>query len=202
MKIGIDFSINSPSITIYDQDTYRFISLFNCDADDFTKSKKYETHQKLQPFIQMIPYKRKIDKTDYQTEQTTKLNDAIFLAETILHSIKSVVVDEVPIIGIEGFSYGSKSASYIDLIFYQSVLRYKLSEEFGADNIRIISPTEIKKKFSGKGNANKMLMIDTFVEKFGDLFNQDLIDIIKSTKESKIKPIDDIVDSFAIIKSI
>ena len=92
------------------------------------------------------------------------MSSARNIARLIVDKLKEKIGNEEVIIGIEGFSYGSISSSTLDLTLYQSFLRIKLLEEFGDDCIVIISPSEGKKKFSGKGNANKDIMIQSFIE--------------------------------------
>ena len=88
-----------------------------------------------------------------------------------------------------------------------SFLRMKLIENFGADSVNIISPTEGKKMLFGKGNAKKDDMIQAFID---NRLKDDIL--LKNVfwqycKENDIdfkqhKPIDDLVDAYGILKSI
>lgn len=210
VKIGIDFSLISPAVCILKDNQYEFISFFDCDGKDWkkSKSKKFHYHQELDKIITMIPYTRNIDNCDYRTEQKTKMQSAKMIANTIVDVLKTKVegCDDV-VIGIEGFSYGSISSSTLDLAMFNSFLRIKLLETFGDDCIVIISPTEGKKTLSGKGTANKELMIESFIE---NRLNDDMLTTNPLWNYCKhneldyknIKPIDDLVDSIAILKSI
>lgn len=208
IKVGIDFSLVSPAICIYKNNEYKFISFFDDYGKDWrkSKSKKFQYHNQLSEIMELIPYTRNIDNSNYRNEQSSKMSAARMIADVIVNRLKEEIDDEV-IIGLEGFSYGSISSSTLDLALYNSFLRIKLLETFGDNCIVIISPTEGKKTLSGKGNANKDLMIDSFVE--NKLEDEELTkcDFWKFCSTNKldykdIKPIDDLVDSYGILKSI
>jgi len=206
--IGIDFSLNSPSICINADNRLTFVSFFNNDGKDYLsgKSKKFDLHRELynNNLVTMIPYTRCIDKFSYVSEQKSKMQDAINLAKLIVDYLSNYK-DDVKI-GIEGFSYQSSGQAFIDLIIYNSFLRKELVDKFGYDNIFIISPTEGKKNFSGKGNANKEVMINSFLSNY---VNSELIEqskLYQFYKDKKIdfkniKPLDDLVDSCGIMFS-
>lgn len=210
VKIGIDFSLISPAVTIYKNKTYHFISFFDDYNKDWknSKSKKFHYHKELNNIIRLVPYTRYIDNCNYRLEQESKMKSAKEIAYLIISILKEYIDNnEQVIIGLEGFSYGSISSTTLDLALYNSFLRLKLMETFGDDCLQIISPKEGKKKLSDKGNANKDLMIQSFIE--NKLNDDELIktDFWKycSSQEldlKNIKPIDDIVDSFAILKSL
>jgi hypothetical protein len=208
IKIGIDFSLTSPAICVYKNGIYSFISFFNDGGKDWkkSKSKNYRYHNDLFNIIDIIPYTRKIDDSNYRNEQKTKMSDAFMIVNLIIDKLKSIIDDDV-IIGLEGFSYGSISSSTLDLAMYNSFLRMKLIENFGSDVLNIISPTEGKKMLFGKGNAKKDDMIQAFID---NKLNDDLLlenAFWKYCKENGVdfkqpKPIDDLVDAYGILKCI
>ena len=208
IKIGIDFSLTSPAICVYKNDSYSFISFFNDNGKDWKKSKSklYKYHNELCDIIDVIPYTRKIDDSNYRNEQKTKMADALMIVNLIIEKLKTII-DEDVIIGLEGFSYGSISSSTLDLAMYNSFLRMKLIENFGSNVLNIISPTEGKKMLFGKGNAKKEDMIQSFID---NKLNDDvLINNIfwKYCKKNDVdfkqpKPIDDLVDAYGILKCI
>ena len=206
--VGIDFSLTSPAICVCKNDEYTFISFFNDGGKDWkhSKSKSYRYHKDLCGIIDVIPYTRKINDSEYRSEQRTKMDDAIMIANLIIEKLKMIIDDEV-IIGLEGFSYGSISSSTLDLAMYNSFLRMKLIENFGTDCLNIISPTEGKKMLFGKGNAKKDDMIQSFIDnRLGDdiLIKSALWQYCKinGVDFKQPKPIDDLVDAYAILKSI
>jgi hypothetical protein len=208
IKIGIDFSLTSPAICVYKNGEYSFISFFNDGGKDWrkSKSKTYRYHNDLYDIIEVIPYTRYIDDSNYRNEQKTKMSDALMIVNLIIDKLKVIIDDEV-IIGLEGFSYGSISSSTLDLAMYNSFLRMKLIENFGSDVLNIVSPTEGKKVLFGKGNAKKDDMIQAFID--NKLEDELLIAnaLWKYCKTKGVdfkqpKPIDDLVDAYGILKSI
>lgn len=208
IKIGIDFSLTSPAICVYKNNEYKFISFFNDGGKDWkkSKSKSYRYHKDLCDIIEVIPYTREIDSTNYRIEQKTKMSDALMIVNLIIEKLKTIIDDDV-IIGLEGFSYGSISSSTLDLAMYNSFLRMKLIENFGSDCLNIVSPTEGKKILFGKGNAKKEDMIQAFID--NRLDDNILIDseLWKYCNKNGVdfkqpKPIDDLVDAYGILKSI
>ena len=209
IKIGLDYSLISPALCIYKDGEYSFISFFDDYGEKWEtgKSKKFNYHRELSKIMEMRPYTREIDKKDYRTEQMSKMKSAKMIANLIVSRLKELVGDDEVIIGLEGFSYGSISSSTLDLALYNSFLRIKLLEEFGEECLVIISPTEGKKTLSGKGNAKKDDMIQAFIEnrtKDEDIERCPLYQYCKNNEldYKNIKPIDDLVDSFGILKSI
>ena len=208
IKIGIDFSLTSPAICVYKNGEYSFISFFNDGGKDWkkSKSKSYRYHKELSDIIDVIPYTRKIDDSNYRIEQKTKMADALMIVNIIIEKLKTIIDDDV-IIGLEGFSYGSISSSTLDLAMYNSFLRMKLIENFGSDVLNIVSPTEGKKMLFGKGNANKEDMIQAFIDnRLKD--NEIMANAFwKYCKDNGVdfkqpKPIDDLVDAYGILKCI
>ena len=208
IKIGIDFSLTSPAICVYKNNEYIFISFFNDGGKDWkkSKSKSYKYHKDLCDIIEVIPYTREIDSTNYRSEQKTKMSDALMIVNLIIEKLKTIIDGDV-IIGLEGFSYGSISSSTLDLAMYNSFLRMKLIESFGSDCLNIVSPTEGKKMLFGKGNAKKEDMIQAFID--NRLDDNILIDseLWKYCNKNGVdfkqpKPIDDLVDAYGILKNI
>ena len=208
IKIGIDFSLTSPAICVYKNGEYHFISFFNDGGKDWkrSKSKMYKYHNELSDIIEVIPYTRKIDDSNYRNEQKTKMADALMIVNLIIDKLKTIIDDEV-VIGLEGFSYGSISSSTLDLAMYNSFLRMKLIENFGSDVLNIVSPTEGKKMLFGKGNAKKEDMIQAFIDNRLEDDTLTVNALWKYCKDSGVdfkqpKPIDDLVDAYGILKSI
>lgn len=191
--VGIDYSLNSPSICIRCEEIgfLFFKSYFNQGDDDYSspnakKKKCYQWHNALNDneseLVSATPYTRITEDEDgYVAEQQSKVEVAISLAEKIVSYILikiSELIDRYPylnvepIITIEGFSYGSQGLSYIDLIMYQSILRCKLAERFGIDRILIVSPSH-GKKLAGGGNFKKQQMMQAM---YDNVLNDDLLE--------------------------
>ena len=98
-----------------------------------------------------------------------------------------ITAHKVDLVGLEGYSYGSKSSRLFQIGENGGLLKHKM---FKANiNFDIFSPGDIKKHFSGKGNANKELMHET-------LLNNEGI----SLGDNSASPISDIIDAYAIIR--
>jgi hypothetical protein len=209
--IGIDFSINSPAICIVnDIDEFKFISLTNNSLTRFNKKKipkgiqihKYLWDNKI---VDVIPYERHKKHEDYSVDQLQKLNDALMLANLVIDVISQNVDIKKDIIhiAIEGYSYGSKGNSFIDLISFNSILRNKINENFilnSKDNIfDIYSPSHVK-MYAGKGNAGKPQMYEFFMKKKDAISKNSFYQYCKDEayKEDIPKPIDDLVDAYFI----
>lgn len=212
MKVGIDFSLNSPAVTIKKENEYKFYSLFNYGKPDFWErfkngkmQKAFSIHKELKEndCVEIYPYNRGVKSKEFLFREREKLTDADIISDLIIYILKNEIVSSNYHISLEGFSYGSKGNSFIDMIQYNTFLRYKLKKEFGIENISFYQPSQVK-KIAGKGNANKFYMIKAFQEDVlndKDLRNTKFWKWIKDKDYSqKIpKPIDDIVDSYFIL---
>lgn len=203
MKIAaLDFSLISPAMTLYNSTTqsYDFYSFTSVPSiHSYETSKKFQTHRDIKPYVYVIPYIRNIDHTSYQTTEETKTLDAISLSNLIMEKINQFHPDYV---GIEGYSFASHSASYVDLVSYQSILRSKIKENNYP--LIVVSPSQGKKALSGKGNAQKIDQINSFLENkphIPYIENNPFWQFLQKYKidEKKLKPIDDIVDSVGIL---
>ena len=206
MKISaLDFSLISPALTNYNSVTqfYEFYSFTACPSiHSYETSKKYETHRSISPYVFVIPYVRSIDKSTYSTTEETKTIDALSLSSLIIEKINQFHPDYV---GIEGYSFASHSASYVDLVSYQSILRSKIKENNYP--LIVISPAQGKLALSGKGNAQKIDQINSFLENkphMPYIENNPFWQFLQKYKidEKKLKPIDDICDSVGIMLGV
>ena len=221
--IGIDFSLNSPSITLKfkhdNNEQYKFCSFFNSDGKDWKVKdlKSYKNHKTIandtnNTDVYLLGYARKITKSEYTEKESQKIDDANKLSKLIVDYVKAFILEhnfvlsELNIkVAIEGFSYGSKGAAYNDLIMYNSFLRKELLSLTSADNIYVFSPKHAK-KLAGNGNADKEYMINAFIEnKLKDNLIEKtyLYKYCSSILDIKnLKPVDDLVDSYFILKCL
>jgi len=213
MKIGIDFSLNSPAVTIKnDNGTYEFISFFNFDNRDWNMRilqdkipMSFGLHKELMlsKTIHIFPYNRNVKSKLFQEREREKMTDANMISDLIIDALKKHIKSNDINIGLEGFSYGSSGNSFIDIIQYNTYLRYKLLTEFGIDNVSFYQPSHVK-KLAGKGNANKFFMVKAFQDNVlndKDLKQTKLWNYVKDKDYSKKipKPLDDIIDSYFIL---
>lgn len=209
--VGIDFSINSPAVCVFDThaETYKFYSFVNDGGRSIKKPLPpgMGLYNEL-PGVTIERFTRSKNLKNYEDDQFQKIQDAEALA-CMVGSIfdfenKSVCY------GLEGFSYGSKGNSFIDLIMFNSVLRYAIYKNLKeGDEFKVMSPSYIKKN-AGKGNANKNEMFDFFLKlqepsvqrnafwNFCSTQSPSLID----KNDKLLKPVDDLVDSYFILDSL
>lgn len=174
MKIaGIDYSIASPSICIFEGDVFSFDK---CKI--FFLNDKKKNHCS---FLGNQIFGNKITKTENKIENYDKNSEFIIS--------KIFQIDEIC---IEDYSYGSIGKSY-NIAENCGILKYKFQQK----NIkyRTVPPTTIKKFATGKGNADKELLLKTFE----DETKIDLKQILGETEKSH-NPSSDIIDSYFIVK--
>ena len=207
--IGIDFSINSPGCCILTDEGYTFISFFNYGGRSFEKKilKAFELHFSLKEegIIDSIAYDRGPRTKDFLIREREKMIDATNLSNIIIEYIQENFDSEEYEVYLEGFSYGSKGNSFIDLIQYNSFLRKGLVNWVGEKKISVYQPSTVKKT-AGKGNANKHYMIKAFQDNVLEdkLLEKTAIWQWMQGKDysTKIpKPLDDIVDAYFILKT-
>ena len=205
--IGIDFSLNSPGVCILDQDGYHFISFFNYGGRSLQKKipKAFELHFALdeEETILAFLYNRGVKSKDFLQREREKMLDASEVADAICGVIREWGYNSQ--IYLEGFSYGSKGNSFIDIIQYNSFLRKELLFLWGKDKISIFQPSHVKKT-AGKGNANKHYMVKAFQDNvLGDkeLEKTKLWQYVqdKDYSEKIPKPLDDLVDAYFIVQT-
>jgi len=172
--IGIDYSLTSPAICV----TKDFI-FENSQFYYLTNKKKY-----IGPMSKNIfGFEHKEYKTPIH--RFSQISDWAFdtIKETF-HSPQQVF--------IEGYSFGSKGQAVFQIAENCGILKYRL-QEFGVDYETVV-PSVVKKGATGKGNADKDLMYESFSKET----NTDLKKIFDVEKIGN--PVSDIVDSFYIAK--
>lgn len=170
---GIDYSMNSPAITVGLMNS----KFSECKSFYYTKSKRLTGQLSDMTFgILHLPYESQMERFDNISNW----------AMTILNKfdIKSIV--------LEGYSMGSHNGILFDIAENTAFLKYKMFMK----KIEVFTPapTQVKKFFSGKGNAKKEDMYAAF-RKEND------VDLEKTFNMACGKnPVSDIVDSYAMLK--
>ena len=180
MIIGIDYSMTSPAVCVA-QTPFRYN---NCKFMFITKNKKLATN--IAPNIEGIllyEYGDNLERFTHLANQTV---------EWIMQQPEALIRRNH--IGIEGYAFGAKGQVF-NIGENTGILKFKLAERV-ANTMSIFTPSEIKKFATGKGNANKMLMYEAFVEETGD----DLANLFEIDDYSGQSPVSDIVDSYYIAK--
>jgi hypothetical protein len=210
---GIDFSLNSPGTCTQDhKGKYTFITFFNYgnriwDEEGRKIPKAFSVHKELMDnkTILGFPYYRQVKDKDFLLREREKLTDGQNIAELISNILITLYGTDSHKIALEGFSYGSKGNSFIDIVQYNTFLRNEIVNAWGVKNISIYQPSHVK-KLAGKGNANKHYMVKAFQD---DVFNDKNLrktDLWKWTQgkdftEKIPKPIDDLVDAYFILNA-
>ena len=174
--VGIDYSLNSPAICIAGDD----FDFDKCSFHFLTSKKKH-----IGKFGKNIfGYEIK----DYKTPIERFTNISTWALD-IIHKHKT----DTAKVFIEGYSFGSKGQAVFQIAENCGILKYRLqlSPSILYDTV---VPSVVKKFASGKGNADKQLMYDSFKEHT----KQDLLKMFDMGKLSN--PVTDIVDSYYIAK--
>ena len=174
--VGIDYSLNSPAICIAD-DNFDFNK---CSFHFLTSKKKH-----IGKFGKNIfGYEIK----DYNTP-IERFSNISTWALDIIHKHKSNTAK----VFIEGYSFGSKGQAVFQIAENCGILKYRLQMSPSMLYDTIV-PSVVKKYASGKGNADKQLMYDSFKEHT----KQDLLKMFDMGKLNN--PVTDIIDSYYIAK--
>ena len=174
--VGIDYSLNSPAICIAD-DNFDFNK---CSFHFLTSKKKH-----IGKFGKNIfGYEIK----DYNTP-IERFSNISTWALDIIHKHK----ENTAKVFIEGYSFGSKGQAVFQIAENCGILKYRLQMSPSMLYDTIV-PSVVKKYASGKGNADKQLMYDSFKKET----NINLMNLFEQEKLNN--PVTDIVDSYYIAK--
>jgi len=175
--IGIDYSLNSPAVCI---STNGGTAFSDCYFYYLTSKKKYIGKM----LENVIGYEHKEYKSPIERFSN--------LSSWVLHILDTLHKKQInKHVFIEGYSYGSKGQAIFQIAENGGILKYRLQDKF---TCKTIVPSVVKKHASGKGNADKQLMYDSFK-------NHTKQDLLKMFDMGKLNnPVTDIVDSYYIAK--
>lgn len=170
---GVDYSLSSPAICVHEGEEW---SYDNCTFYYYVKRDKLLNGDKGRYRASMYPDSWKSDQERYDLIGTWSQEKCY----------------ECDFVGIEGYAFGAVGRVF-QIAENCGLFKYKLYEKGIPFNV--YAPTEIKKFGSGKGNANKDLMIEAFEEESG-------VDIRAECGiiNNSMNPITDIVDAYYICK--
>ena len=174
--VGIDYSLNSPAICIAD-DNFDFNK---CSFHFLTSKKKH-----IGKFGKNI-FGYEIKEYNTPVERFSNIST---WALDIIHKHKSNTAK----VFIEGYSFGSKGQAVFQIAENCGILKYRLQMSPSMLYDTIV-PSVVKKYASGKGNADKQLMYDSFKEHT----KKDLLKMFDMGKLNN--PVTDIIDSYYIAK--
>ena len=204
--VAIDFSLNSPGICIYNDESKRFHFISYIKEGSGTKKE-----QKLQEEIGLLGDVTLVKQPDFSTSkdfssiELLKIRRFDTMSNQIINLILNVCTDGSGFtIAFEGSSYGSKMGTnnLIDMAAGAAILKMKMLNILRPVDILTIAPTTIK-KFAGKGNWNKREVWNSFVENRNENESIDTSEFFKfcdglvDPEDKKVpKPFDDLVDAF------
>ena len=171
IRVGIDYSMNSPGIALVAREEKIQVKLFGI------KSIKGQNSYYI------------LENEKYKVEIFLEDSQKITGIQRIINNYKytiNIIPDSYAAINIEGYSYGSTGRSILDIAENVGALKLKMHERGMLFNL--IAPRELKKRVTGKGNCDKKAMVDAFYQKTGI----DLLSVFPNYKA----PITDLVDAY------
>ena len=198
-RIGIDFSISSPAISIINDNTQTITSIClrpkpNSDVNKLVLDKQHIN-------IMGNTYKHNIVLLDNITSYNSNEERYYNISNTLMTElIKHIDKDNELKINIENYGYATTGLVF-NIAECTSVFKQMLWFNLGISpnyHLNLIAPSTVKKMFTGKGNANKMVMYETFC----GLSTVDIYDCFYNIGKMNTKnipsPISDIIDSIVI----
>ena len=175
---GVDYSLTCPSVCIYTGNEKNF-NFETCKIFFLANQKKYENFQyeNIEGSQQIQNWKTSEERYDFISDWALDI--------FIYHKIEEIL--------LEDYSYGSKGKIF-HIAENTGILKWKLWD--AGFKYHMIAPTVIKKFATGKGNANKQKMYESFLQETSRNLQEELV--IKSEKIGN--PTSDIVDSYFICK--
>lgn len=186
--IGIDPSINSTGlcIQVFNNDEKIYEHFYIIKPDKLTKKEqKAQEENEIFNYVIYNKYDLSVYKNENHLYEYYKTLNMICLIE----SISNVIINEIEkFIGekqlliyavIEGISYGSstRTKSVFDLAGLNYLIRYKMLKYHKFNDFIIVPPSELKKFITGKGNANKEVIVDFFMALYPNLIIPKIDDI-------------------------
>ena len=171
---GIDYSYTSPAICIYD--TSKEFAFENLQFYNFNDKKKLMGDY---GNIHLTTF------PEYNSPEERYRNICNWASAILLHfNVKGAC--------IEGYSFGASSGLVFNIAENASLIKQFMNIK-GID-FTTPTPSQVKKNFTGKGNAKKDMMVEEFHRRFPKIKIHEILGI-----KEMAKPIDDIVDSMAVL---
>jgi len=173
---GIDYSLRSPCICVFNGLENEEFNFNSCTFHFLTDTKKYATF-----FLRNV-YGERFQDWNLEFERYKSIAD---------WSMSYIL--ECDQIAIEGYTMGSKGKVF-NIAENTGVLKYKI-HNLGIP-LEVIPPTTLKKYATTKGNADKGMMHNSFLKETGINLKKE----ITPNKGKVDNPVSDIVDSYYICK--
>jgi len=183
LVVGIDYSLTSPAICLYNTDHEFKFSNTKCH---FLASKKM--HEAYNDGVIISENYPKLWTTD-----EGRYSSIAYWAEQVIFNALGLSSNNEISIFIEGYAFGA-SGKVFHIAENTAILKHKLYN--AGVSYETVAPTAVKKFATGKGNSNKEAMYEAFIEETGEDLMMKL-----SPKAGKINsPVSDIVDAYYICK--
>ena len=176
---GIDYSLTSPAVCIAEVKDKNKIKFEDCR---FHYIKQTKTQESIGVFTGY-------DYPKYSDETERHQN----LAEWAIECIRWYH-GRVECVYLEDYAFAATGRVF-NIAENTGILKHYLKKN--KFNFETIPPTVIKKITTGKGNANKELMYETFLTET----NVDLQSLLTPNSTKIVNPVSDIVDSYYICKA-
>ena len=180
--IGIDYSLTSPAVTVHNGNHWDYN---NCTFHFFLSEKKIKLFEDVASSFQkqqFFPYL-------YPEVYSSDIDRYNCLANWVMDIVDKC--DKIDSVTIEGYAFGASASRIFNIAENTAVLKQCLFMR--GVPFEVVPPTVIKKWATGKGNANKLLLEDTFEsEHFVGLRN------LLGQSEKQFNPSSDIIDSYFI----
>jgi Holliday junction resolvasome RuvABC endonuclease subunit len=150
IHIGIDYSMTSPGIAVYDSEK-DFVTLYSFSNSRVEKSKVVKDKFEAYVLTNAEVYKSQIQRYD-------------MLARKVLAVLNRHELDKDQVVYIEGYSMGSKGQVF-GIAENTAILKHYLFKS--GITVKEIAPTSLKKFACGSGRAQKEDMCKAFNDKFG-----------------------------------
>jgi Holliday junction resolvasome RuvABC endonuclease subunit len=228
MILGLDLSLTSPGMVVYDQKHHAFYSYFEpCRKREHGMKQTSNFMFRDQPHtfeITALPISSDKQDDDHNDddddddddgdddaddgdhdddadsrELELQLNNQLYERyNKILNSVLTIISrHSVTQVVIEGYAYGVARLSSSGSKMYElgGIIRHALMQ-LQHVNFKDVSPTQLKRKFTGSGRATKNAMYESFISK-------GLPDLARIFKVQNCKnipnPVQDIVDATALV---
>jgi predicted DNA-binding protein YlxM (UPF0122 family) len=196
--VGVDFSITSPSITILSYNTIG--ELLGVDSIMVAQNKKQCLNDAIRLKYDNIEWHFHLLEFEETKTLCPELRYQRISQKLFNKMIEMIGNGENVHIAIEDYSFGS-NGRLTDIAECVSVFKQICYNHFKKP-MKLLAPSTIKKHFTKKGNANKILMYRTLLEHTNNIDIREKINNIKHFELDNPKcgipaPLSDVVDSLA-----
>lgn len=177
---GIDYSYGCPALCFWD------------DKDPLVfEHLRFYAYYTVEKHCRPIRHNILIMKQPPYTHNEERFNNIAKWAEAVL------LTENPDFITLEGYAMGNSKNSNNICQTAENTSLLKQALRRNNFEFEIVTPTFVKKHFTEKGNADKLVMIAHFEK----LFNVKMRHIMDMLEVKDPKPIDDLVDAFANMSS-